>query len=116
MTNIIKMQLLKTGLALFCLLLANGLTNFAISLEFLKETGSSISFGLGLIIGPITGVIVAGLLMKVIDKYPKKTLSLIGITGVALTSLLFILLLFFTTFPFSLIAIAYLSFTGVFIR
>lgn len=73
MKNIITLQLLKTGITLFCLLLANGLTNFAISLEFLKRTGSSINFGLGLVIGPLTGLLVASVLLKVIDHYPKKT-------------------------------------------
>lgn len=112
----IKKQILKSTSTIFLNTFANGLINYSIGLEFLKLTGSSLSFGVGIIVGPLTGLLVAPLIALLIDKYPKKNLALVGLLGIILTTGLYLIGTQFFLKQFILESIAFMIFTGVSMR
>lgn len=112
----IKKQILKSTSTIFLNTFANGLINYSIGLEFLKLTGSSLSFGVGIIVGPLTGLLVAPLIALLIDKYPKKNLALVGLLGIILTTGLYLIGTHFFLKQFILESIAFMIFTGVSMR
>ncbi|MBQ5152277.1 MFS transporter [Macrococcus caseolyticus] len=112
----VKKQLIKTGLTMFFLLITNGFVNYGLSLELVKRTGSSISFGLGLIIGPLVGFLLATYISRIIDKYPKKNMAMTGVVLLSCTYTLFFILSAIERINFFHIAIGYLILSGIFMR
>ncbi|MEE1107634.1 hypothetical protein ETI05_08970 [Macrococcoides canis] len=116
MTHKVKKQLIKTRLTMFFLLITNGFVNYGLSLELVKRTGSSISFGLGLIIGPLVGFLLATYILRIIDKYPKKNMAMTGVVLLSCTYTLFFILSAIESINFFHIAIGYLILSGIFMR
>lgn len=101
---------------MFFLLITNGFVNYGLSLELVKRTGSSISFGLGLVIGPLVGFLLATYISRIIDKYPKKYMAMSGVIFLSITYALFFLLSSINHINFFYIAISYLILSGIFMR
>lgn len=110
-----QMKILKPASVVFFTLLANGLSNYTTSLELLSKTHSTFSFGIGLVTGPLVGLILATPITRLLKKFNNHKLATIGLIGATLS--IFIYGWAVTTdkhlFAF---AIIFLVFNGAFMR
>lgn len=110
-----KIKIMIPALIMFATLAANGIFNYGTSLELLNKTHSSVSFGLGLITGPIIGLVLAKPITVLLHKFDNHLLSTIGLVGATLSMLLYS---FFISDNKAMIytAVLFLSINGIFMR
>lgn len=109
------MKILKPASVVFFTLLANGLSNYTTSLELLSKTHSTFSFGIGLVTGPLVGLILATPITRLLKKFNNHKLATIGLIGATLSIFIYGWAVNTDNHLFAF-AIIFLVFNGAFMR
>lgn len=109
-------QLIKAGSSAVINALGGTILAFSISLKLLKVTGSALGYGTSLIIGPIVGLLMAPIIGKIVDNYPRKKVVLLAEILVILTSAAFLIAYGVFKTPILITAIVVICLMNIFSR
>ncbi|MBM7544815.1 hypothetical protein [Periweissella beninensis] len=84
-----KNKIILPAVILLSTLFANGIFNYSTGLNLLNKTHTSISFGLGLITGPLIGLVLATPITKLLHRYDNHKVAAIGLSGATLSILIY---------------------------